>query len=161
MGSKNLCKQGLISHTCKTILVGVAFLVSEILLPSKMAKFPFWPWAIVHGHQKKESIVMGSKFYASRDWYHIHAHQLWWVWPLRFQRYCYLQKRPNFPFWPWTIVHCHKKIQWIRIGSKNSGSYKLMSNACIPILVGLISPVSEILLPSKTTKFPFLTMDYI
>ena len=35
-----------------------------------------------------------------------------------------------------------------------------MSNACTPILVGLTSPVSEILLPSKTAKFPFLTMDY-
>ena len=34
-----------------------------------------------------------------------------------------------------------------------------MSNACTPILVGVVSPVSEILL-SKTTKFPFLTMDY-
>ena len=35
-----------------------------------------------------------------------------------------------------------------------------MSNACTPILVGMTSPVSEILLHSKTAKFPFLTMDY-
>ena len=35
-----------------------------------------------------------------------------------------------------------------------------MSNACAPILVRRASPVSEILLPSKTTNFPFLTMDY-
>ena len=35
-----------------------------------------------------------------------------------------------------------------------------MSNACTPILVGVTSPFSEILLPSKTTKFPFLNMDY-
>ena len=35
-----------------------------------------------------------------------------------------------------------------------------MSNASTPILVGVPSPVSEILLPSKTAKFPFLTMDY-
>ena len=35
-----------------------------------------------------------------------------------------------------------------------------MSNACTPILVGGASPVSEILLPSKTVKFPFPTMDY-
>ena len=33
----------------------------------------------------------------------MHAHQFWWAWPLRFRRYCYLQKRPNFPFDPWTI----------------------------------------------------------
>ena len=35
-----------------------------------------------------------------------------------------------------------------------------MSNACTPILVGVTSLVSEILLPSKTTKFPFRPMDY-
>ena len=35
-----------------------------------------------------------------------------------------------------------------------------MSSACTPILVSVTSPVSEILLPSKTAKFPFLTMDY-
>ena len=35
-----------------------------------------------------------------------------------------------------------------------------MSSACTPILVGMTSPVSEILLPSKTAKFPFPTMDY-
>ena len=35
-----------------------------------------------------------------------------------------------------------------------------MSNACIPILVGIACLVSEILLLSKTAKFPFPTMDY-
>ena len=35
-----------------------------------------------------------------------------------------------------------------------------MCNACTPILVGVTSPVLEILLLSKTAKFPFLTMDY-
>ena len=35
-----------------------------------------------------------------------------------------------------------------------------MSHACTPILVGVASPVLEILLPSKTVKFPFPTMDY-
>ena len=35
-----------------------------------------------------------------------------------------------------------------------------MSHTCTPILVGVSSPVSEILLLSKTAKFPFLTMDY-
>ena len=35
-----------------------------------------------------------------------------------------------------------------------------MSNACTPILVGIACPVSEILLLSKTVKFPFPTMDY-
>ena len=35
-----------------------------------------------------------------------------------------------------------------------------MSSTCTPILVGVAYPVSEILLLSKTVKFPFLTMDY-
>ena len=35
-----------------------------------------------------------------------------------------------------------------------------MSSACTPILVGMVSPVSEILLLSKTAKFPFPTTDY-
>ena len=35
-----------------------------------------------------------------------------------------------------------------------------MSHACTPILVGVASSLSEILLLSKTTKFPFQGMDY-
>ena len=35
-----------------------------------------------------------------------------------------------------------------------------MSSACSPILVGMASLLSEILLLSKTAKFPFLPMDY-
>ena len=35
-----------------------------------------------------------------------------------------------------------------------------MSYACTPILVGVTSPVLEILLLSKMAKFPFPTMDY-
>ena len=71
-----------------------------------------------------------------------------------------LQIWPNFPFDPWAIVHCHQKIKSIGIDSKHSCKYGLMSHVCTPILVGVVSLVSEILLPSKTAKFPFLTMDY-
>ena len=35
-----------------------------------------------------------------------------------------------------------------------------MRYTCAPILVGVTSPVSEILLLSKTANFPFPTMDY-
>ena len=35
-----------------------------------------------------------------------------------------------------------------------------MSRACTPVLVGVASLVSEILLLSKTAKFPFRPMDY-
>ena len=34
------------------------------------------------------------------------------------------------------------------------------SHACTPVLVGMASSVSEILLLSKTAKFPFLPMDH-
>ena len=45
--------------------------------------------------------------------------------------------------------------------SKVESADWLMSHACTPILVGVVSLVSEIPLHSKTAKFPFLTMDYI
>ena len=35
-----------------------------------------------------------------------------------------------------------------------------MSHTCTPILMGGASLVSEILLPLKMTKIPFLAMDY-
>ena len=35
-----------------------------------------------------------------------------------------------------------------------------MSHACTPILVGVVTPLSEILLPFKNAKFPFRGMDY-
>ena len=35
-----------------------------------------------------------------------------------------------------------------------------MCNACTSILVGMAPSILEILLLSKTAKFPFLTMDY-
>ena len=39
-----------------------------------------------------------QKIHASRDRYQVHANQFWWVWSLRFQRYCYLSKTAKFPF---------------------------------------------------------------
>ena len=66
-----------------------------------------------------------------------------------------LSKTAKFPFLTMDyIVHGHQKIESIGISSKNSCNYKLMSNACTPILVGGSIPVSEILLLSKTAKFP-------
>ena len=88
----------------------------------------------------------------------MHVHQFWWAWSLQFRRYYYLLKRPNFPFGAWTIVHGHQKIQSIGIGSKNSCKYGLMSSVYTPILVGVVSLLLEILLPSKTAKFQ--GMDY-
>ena len=50
-----------------------------------------------------------QKIHASRDYCHVHVHQFWWVWSLRFQSYCYLSKTSKFPFQgmdynsPWSL----------------------------------------------------------
>ena len=50
------------------------------------------------------------------------------------------------------MVHKSGKIQSIRIGSKNSCKKGSMSRACTPVLVGVVSPVSEIWLPFKNSQ---------
>ena len=40
-----------------------------------------------------------QKIHASRGRCHVHVHQFWWAWPLRFRRYGYLSKTAKFPFW--------------------------------------------------------------
>ena len=55
------------SHACTPTLVSVAILVSEILLLSKMAKFPFWtmgysPWSsknLINRNRLKKSMQVG------------------------------------------------------------------------------------------------------
>ena len=49
-----------------------------------------------------------QKIHASRDGCQVHVHQFWWVWSLRFRRYCYLSKTAKFPFQgmdysPWSL----------------------------------------------------------
>ena len=66
------------------------------------------------------------------------------------------QKRPNFPFGAWTIVHGHGKIPSIGIGSKNSCNQGSMLRACTPVLVGVTSLVSEIWLPFKNGQISLL-----
>ena len=39
-----------------------------------------------------------QKIYASRGQCHVHVHQFWWAWSLRFRRYGYLSKTAKFPF---------------------------------------------------------------
>ena len=63
---KKSCKYNLMSNACTPIFVGMAILVSEILLPSKMAKFPFPTMDyIVHGHQKIYLSESAQKIHAS------------------------------------------------------------------------------------------------
>ena len=99
------------SHACTPILVGVTSSVSEILLLSKTAKFPFRPmdyspWSsknLIDRNRLKKFMQVGIdvKFiytnFGGRD-------------PSGFGDMHYSQKRSNFPFDPWTIVHGHQKI---------------------------------------------------
>ena len=39
-----------------------------------------------------------QKIHASRVQCHVHVHQFWWAWSLRFWRYGYLSKKAKFPF---------------------------------------------------------------
>ena len=41
-----------------------------------------------------------QKIHASRGRRHVHVHQFWWAWSLRFRRYGYLSKTAKFPFRP-------------------------------------------------------------
>ena len=58
--------------------------------------------------EKFNLLESAQKIHAGRDRYQVHAHQFWWVWSLRFQRYCYLSKTAKFPFRGMDyIVHGH------------------------------------------------------
>ena len=92
------------SHTCTPILVGMTSFVSEILVPSKMANFPF--------------LTMDYNPWSSKN----------------------LIDRNRLKKFKQVVID-------VTYMYTNFG--------------GRASPVSEILLPSKTAKFPFPTMDYI
>ena len=99
------------SSACTPILVGVVSSVSEILLLSKTAKFPFWgmdysPWSskiLIDRNQLKKFMQVGVDVtymltnFGGRDL-------------SSFGDIATFQKRPNFPFGAWTIVHGHQKI---------------------------------------------------
>ena len=86
--------------------------VLEILLPSKMAKFPFRgmdysPWSSKNLNDRNRL----KKIMQVGDQYQVHAHQFWLgvVSPVS-EILLPFKKWPNFPFGAWTIG----------IGSKNS-----------------------------------------
>ena len=99
------------SSSCASIFVGISHLVSEILLLSKMAKFPFptmdySPWSsknLIDRNQLKKFMQVGidvTFMYTSFGGCD----------PSGFGDMATFQKRPNFPFGAWTIVHGHGKI---------------------------------------------------
>ena len=100
------------SSSFTPILVGVVSLVSEIWYLSKTVKFPFptmdySPWSSeksIDRNRLKKFMQVGIdvKFmYSNFDGRGLFG----------FGDMTTFQKRPNFPFQPWTIVHGHQKIQ--------------------------------------------------
>ena len=107
------------SSACTPILVGVALLISEIWLPFKNGQISlsdhYSPWSsknLIDRNRLKKFMKVGVDVtcmhtsFGGRD-------------PSGFGDMATFQKRPNFPFGAWTIVHGHGKIQSIGIGSKN------------------------------------------
>ena len=96
------------SNACTPILVGVVSPVSEI----KLAYGPQKWKNLIDRNQLKKFMQVGIDVkcihtsFGGRD-------------PSGFGDMAKFQKRPNFPFGAWTIVHGHGKIQSIGIGSKN------------------------------------------
>ena len=99
------------SSACTSILVGVVSPVSEILLLSKTAKFPlrpmdYSPWSsknLIDRNRLKKFMQVGIDvkcMYTSFGGRGLSG----------FGDMATFQKRPNFPFDPWTIVHGHRKI---------------------------------------------------
>ena len=82
--------------------MGVTAPVSEIWLPIKNVQIFF------SGHGKFNQSESAQKIHASRGQCHVHVHQFWWAWSLRFRKYGYLSKTAKFHFRgmdysPWSL----------------------------------------------------------
>ena len=91
------------SHACTPVLVGVASSVSEIWLPFKNGQISLssknlidWNWLKKFMHVGVDVTCMHT-FFGGCGFF-------------GFGDMATLQKRPNFPFGAWTIVHGHRKI---------------------------------------------------
>ena len=127
----------------------------------KQPNFPFWPWTIVHGHQKINRSESAQKIHASRDWCHMHVHQFWWAWPLQFRRYCYLSKMAKFPFLtmdysPWSsknLIDRNWLKKFMQVGIDVTCMYTNFGGCSL-------SGFGDTGYSQKWPEFPFLTMDY-
>ena len=79
-------------------------------------------WSIkVEKFNRSES---AQKIHASRGQCHVHVHQFWWAWSLRFRRYGYLSKTAKFPFRgmdysPWSsknLIHRNRLKKFMQVG---------------------------------------------
>ena len=79
--------------------------------------------------------------------------------PLWFLFAC-LQKRPRFPFGPWTIVHGGQKIESAKKFMQVEVDVKCMENNFSGHGLSGIGVMVPFCLPSKTSKISLQTMDY-
>ena len=141
----------------KQFLVGVAPSVWEIRLHfvslQKRPKFPFGPWAIVHGGQKIEST---QKIHASRGWCEMHANPFWWAWPLQFGRFGSIlfpfKNGQNFPSTMGYIVHGTQKIESVQKIHASRSWCEMNANQFWWVWPLWFRRFGSILFPSK---FPF------
>ena len=67
---------------------------------------------------------LAQKIHATRGQCHVHVHQFWWVWSLRFRRYSYLSKTAKFPFrgmdyspWSWkNLIDWNRLKKFMQVG---------------------------------------------
>ena len=99
------------SHACTPVLVSVTSPVSEILLLSKTAKFIFLP--IDYSPWSSKNLMdrnwLKKFMQAGVDVTYMHT-SFGGCGLFGFGDIATFQKRPNFPFYPWTMVHGHQKI---------------------------------------------------
>ena len=100
------------SHACTPILMGVASPVLEIKYLSKTTKFPFGgmdyycPWSsknLINWNRLKKFMQIGIDVTCMYTDFGGRSFS-------SFGDKNTFQKRPNFPFGAWTIVHGHQKI---------------------------------------------------
>ena len=144
------------SNACTPILVDVTSPVSEILLLSKTAKFPFLtmdysPWSsknLIDWNWLKKFMQVGVDVKCMHtNFGGCDLSSFGDIATLKFGQISLSDHGPS----PWS-VHGSEKIELTRIGSKNFMQVEVDVNACAPILVGVVSPVSEILHAFKNSQ---------
>ena len=157
---KKFIKIGIDVTYIHTNFGGVVSLVSEILVPSKTAKFPFRPmdyspWSsknLIDRNRLKKFIKIGI------DVTYIHTNFGGVV--SLVSEILVPSKTAKFPFRPmdyspWSsknLIDRNRLKKFIKIGIDVTYIHTNFG--------GVVSLVSEILVPSKTAKFPFRPMDY-
>ena len=90
----------------------------------------------------------------------MHAHQFWWVWPLRFRRYCYFKNSQislseHGLYSPWSSKNSIDR-NWLKkfmqVGIDVECMHTNFSGRALPGFGDIAT--------FKTAKFPFLSMDY-